>query len=84
MFKDEKDSSVPVVIYMPLIKNEKYSKKFDPKKAESGYCNTFNFLYSKKQFDELSGLTRFNMLEAKNKIWSVVIDRMLKKSGQVN
>jgi len=62
IFKDQ-DPEVPVVIYMPMIKNENYSKTFDPKDfvKRGGYCSTFNLQYTPEQFDELFGLIKHNV-----------------------
>ena len=70
VFKDENDPTVPVVIYFPLIKNNKYSRRFDPKTA--GYCNTLNFEYSEREFNELSGLTKYAFTSNKEKIKEVI------------
>jgi len=57
------DPEVPVVIYMPMIKNDNYSKLFDPKEyvKSGGYCSTFNLCYTPRQFDELFGLIAHNL-----------------------
>ena len=74
IFKGSRSQGIPTVIYMPLTKNEKYSKTFDPQKAY--YCRTFNFEYSNKQFDELSGLTKFNMIQNREKIAQEITEHM--------
>ncbi|MCL4361269.1 hypothetical protein M1446_02850 [Candidatus Dependentiae bacterium] len=64
VFKDETDKTVPTVIYIPLIKNENYSKDFDPQHCiENDYCNTKNFTYSKEQIDQLTGLVDVTLNE---------------------
>ncbi len=68
IFRDKNDSTIPTVIYFPMIKNEKYSTEFDPEKALKGYCSTLNFSYNNEQFEELSGLMEFNVIQSKNKI----------------
>ncbi len=72
VFKDKKDPTVPVVIYCPLIKNKKFSKKFDPYTAD--YCNTFNFSYSNNEFDELTALMKFNITQNKTKIINEIFE----------
>jgi len=58
---EDPDPQVPVVIYMPMIKNDAYSKLFDPKNlVQGGYCSTFNLQYTPQQFDELFGLIGYN------------------------
>lgn len=70
VFKDESDLSVPVVIYLPLIKNDKFDSSFNP--SESDFCGTLNFEYENNEFDLLSGLTEFNLLSAKDRILDVI------------
>lgn len=62
IFKDP-DPEVPVVIYIPMLKNDNYSKTFDPKNLVKmgGYCSTFNLQYTPQQFDELFGLMSYNL-----------------------
>jgi glycine cleavage system pyridoxal-binding protein P len=62
---------IPTIIYMPLLKNEKYSDKFCPRQnalTKGGYCSTFNFQYKPEEVMELSGLTRANMIDSKEQI----------------
>lgn len=81
VFKDEIDPNVPIIIYMPLIKNEKYSSRFDPMESikKRGYCSTFNLRYSPEQFDELCNLFEFNMVESGYIIKKTIKDFILKK-----
>ena len=67
------DSNVPVVIYLPIKKNENYSQ-FDPveNQKQRGYCSTFNFGMTPEQVDELSGLSSFNIEESKEIIADVI------------
>jgi len=74
VFKGSKSSGTPTVIYLPLIKNEKFSKNFDPQNAS--YCSTFNFEYTNRQYDELSGLTKFNMNQNKEIIAQAIREHM--------
>jgi cytosolic phospholipase A2 len=67
VFYDPEDTSIPTIIYMPLVKNSNYSN-FDPLSCSKDYCSTFNFSYTAAQFEELSGLTEFNMKESKDSI----------------
>lgn len=78
VFKDKNDINTPVIIYLPLIKNNKYSYSFDP--HNSSFCNTFNFIYSKNQFNLLYGLTKFNMLESKEKIIQTIREVVERKN----
>jgi phospholipase A2 len=80
IFYDEHNPAVPVVIYMPLIKNADYSTTFDPKQCiNSGYCGSFNFTYTPEQFDELSGLMGYNLKQSMEQIKNtikMVMERM--------
>jgi phospholipase A2 len=82
IFNDPDDtnyrSDVVTIFYFPLIKNEAYSKTFDPVVcSQKGHCNTFNFKYSKKQAEDLVGAVRFNVNQMKPEI-----TRVLKKLSQ--
>ena len=84
VFKDA-DPEVPVVIYMPMIKNDNYSKLFDPKSLakHGGYCSTFNLKYTPPQFDELFGLISYNLNDSIDNIKEAikfVIDRKTKRA----
>ena len=77
VFKDENDPETPVIIYLPLLKNVNYSTNFNPQKAK--FCGTFNFLYTPSQLNKLSGLTKFNILEAKDTIKTAILDTIKRK-----
>lgn len=80
VFKDENNPNAPVVIYMPLIKNNKYSKSFNPKKCMENYCATPSFTYSSKEVMELSGLTEFSMQESSPIIIQEIKDCIARKT----
>ncbi len=82
VFKDENDPTVPTIIYFPLVKNSKYNTKFDPEEEiKNGFCGTFNFIYSSKQYELLTRLTQYNLTEAKNAIVQAIKDKVeFKKS----
>lgn len=82
VFKDEQDPEKPVIIYMPRIKNENYSKTFDPTKLikEGGYCSSFNLQYSIEQFNELCGLIEYNAWVSKDVIIKTIKDVIKAKS----
>ncbi len=58
VFDDGPESNAPIVIYLPMIKNDNFLKTFDPQAnlGPVGFLNTFNFLYSKSQIDLIAGL----------------------------
>lgn len=64
IFRNEKDSSVPVVIYFPRILNPAYKADFDPSTA--AYCSTENFVYTPEQFENLRGLFEFAVVSNKD------------------
>jgi len=84
IFKNEKDPSVPVVIYMPCISDVELWKKnkdrpeyrafkaiegFDLGKCTSkGFCDTFNFEYTPDQSNKVMLTTEFNMVASKEKL----------------
>ena len=75
IFRDEKNPAVPVVIYMPLTKDEELTtnslskfpelkalvKLFDFWQCMKNTCDTFNFTYDEKQGKELCALMEFNV-----------------------
>jgi hypothetical protein len=69
VFKDESDNTVPIVIYIPRIKNDQYNSMFDPDACiKDDFCNTFNFAYSLEEFNLLSGLVAFTLLQEEKTI----------------
>lgn len=72
VFEDKNNPSTPVIIYMPLVKNDRYSKTFDPKNCPDDACSTFNFTYQDDVIDLLSGLTEFSVIENKKLIVEVI------------
>ncbi len=75
ILEDTSNPSVPVIIYLPLVKNADFSKSFDPPKmfAEGGtYLSTTNFVYKPHEVRELSGLTESMVKKHKEKIYDVI------------
>ncbi|MCK4265350.1 hypothetical protein KAW80_03260 [Candidatus Babeliales bacterium] len=70
VFKGDSRTKTPTIIFLPLIKNSEYSQNFDPKTAD--YCNTFNFKYTRPQFEKLSGLTKAAVTQNRNKILEII------------
>jgi phospholipase A2 len=80
VFKDEANPDAPVVIYLPLIKNNNYSKTFDPAHCVlNSYCTTENFSYSSKQVMQLSGLTEYSIQESAPIIMQEIKDSIERK-----
>ncbi len=80
VFKDETDKDVPTIIYMSLVKNIKFNEQFDPvREAQRGFCNTSNFKYTPKQFELLSGLLEYNIIESKEIIKKEIISKIESK-----
>ena len=81
VFKDP-NSIAPTIIYFPLVKNNRYSKDFDPKNCPGDACNTFNFTYNTMVIDLLSGLAEFAVMDNKNIILDAIKDIVRKKNSQ--
>ena len=68
---------VPTVIYMPLLRNDNFSKDFCPREnalSKNGYCSTFNFSYTAEQVMQLSGLTHANIKDSMDEIRQCIKD----------
>ncbi|MBN2267578.1 MAG: hypothetical protein JW725_04570 [Candidatus Babeliaceae bacterium] len=55
----------PVVVYIPIIKNERYNQQFDPLKYFDigGFLHTFNFNYSLREASLMTGLVSWSVRE---------------------
>ena len=84
LFKDDNDPNCPIIIYLPLSKNEDYNSNFDPQENArvGGYCGTFNFDIKPHQFEELTGLTRYTASLAKDKIIEAIKLKIQQKSNK--
>ncbi len=60
VFSDGPGSNAPIVIYVPLIKNPRYSESFDPWSLiypyQNNFMNMLNFSYTRDQYNLLAGL----------------------------
>jgi phospholipase A2 len=63
IFHDPNDPQVPVIIYFPLVNNANYGA-FNPADFMSSHLNTYNFIYTAEQIEQLSGLMAFNVQES--------------------
>lgn len=65
VIQDSSIPNAPIIIYMPCVKNPEYNNQFDPVNClvndNSCFLQTTNLKYTNAQFDELFGLTYFNM-----------------------
>ncbi len=70
----------PLIIYLPLIKNENFSD-FDPQAniAAGGYCSTFNMQYKEHETEELVGLSYANMRDSTDQIKAAITQWILAK-----
>jgi phospholipase A2 len=75
---EDKDPSVPTILYVSLSKNDAYSKTFDPYAivAQGGYLKTANFLYTNEQANMLIGLTEFGIKNAHDTIVRAIQDKV--------
>lgn len=60
------EKGIPTVMYMSLLRNEKFDPHFDPRRAK--FCATSNWVYKKEQVDLLTGLTAFNTRQSVDQI----------------
>lgn len=60
------EAGKPVVMYLPCVRNPGYLAQFDPAKAD--YCSLYNFKYAPQQFDELSGLMKYQVTSHREEI----------------
>ncbi len=84
VFEDQDRHESPIIIYVPLVKNANYSKTFDPHNCPDDACNTFNFTYTSKIIDLLSGLTEFTIVENKDRIVNAIKDAINRKVKRIN
>jgi hypothetical protein len=58
IFDDGEKSHTPIIVYVPMVYNKKYSSIFDPQESlgMGQFLNTLNFSYSEQQAFLLSGL----------------------------
>ncbi|MDP3788330.1 MAG: hypothetical protein Q8Q60_03385 [Candidatus Chromulinivorax sp.] len=67
------DKDMVTIAYCPFIKNEGFSKDFDPIECrEKGFCKMLNFNYTKEQTDQVVGVTRYNVNFIKDEIKAVL------------
>ncbi len=94
IFFDEKDASVPTVIYMPLVKDVDALKKLnDPEYIEFKSIEALNIntccdttkgvvypagTYNEIDADQLIKLMKFNVLVNKSRIWEVIHEKAAK------
>jgi hypothetical protein len=99
VFKDQKDTSVPVVIYIPRISDKSLweEKKLNPyfKKykniedfdfnecAQSGHCHTLNFRYTLHQSKQVMNQMEFNVIANKQQIIDV-IKWVIERKSKIN
>ncbi len=80
VFQDPNDMTVPIIVYIPVIKNPRYSETFDPIVCtHSAFCQTGNFQYTNAQFDELFGLTNFTVNQEADTIIQALKDAVERK-----
>lgn len=69
-----KDHKGPMILYIPMIKNEHYSADFDPRACNDTFCNTFNFTYTPEQSRLLIDLMRANVIDNTEHIVATIKD----------
>ncbi len=67
------DKNMVTIAYCPFVKNEAFSKTFDPIVCQAkDVCNTFNFNYTQAQAEQVVGLSRYNLVSMKDEIKDVL------------
>jgi phospholipase A2 len=75
---------IPTVLYMSLLRNERYDPEFDPRTAK--FCGTESWVYKPAEVDLLTGLTAFNTkqsIEQIRKVFRLVLEKKMECKGQV-
>lgn len=82
IFDDGPNSPAPIVIYVPMIKNNNYSQKFDPQDhlGIMGFMNTFNFEYSQEEAELLAGLFTQTAYELRKDLLKTIIKVLDRKN----
>jgi phospholipase A2 len=98
IFKDDADSSVPLVIYMPrfadqllwqenksnsLLSKYRSIENFDVENCvKKGFCSTYNFQYSPEQSQKLIDLMEFNVMVNKDAIIEAIYSVVERKNQE--
>lgn len=82
VFDDGIDSTAPIIIYIPFIKNNNYSSKFDPQDhmGINGFLNTLNFEYKEKQALAAAGLMEYAAHEVHDTILDTIKKVLVRKT----
>ena len=69
-----KPSNIPTILYIPLIKNDKFNSDYDPRQLciQRQHLHTFNLHYTVDQFNQLSELVQWNLNEIIDEIRHVL------------
>jgi hypothetical protein len=100
VFKDDTDSSVPVVIYMPRVsdknlwKKKKYRRLLSMYKSidgfnvdkcvTKGFCKTANFQYKREQSEQLIDQMEFNVVVNRARIIHEIRLVVAKKTSRLS
>lgn len=78
------DKNMVTILHCPFIKNDRFSEDFNPiLSIVNGYCNTFNFKYTKEQAEQVVGLARYNISSLKSEIKEVFQALEKQKSAEL-
>ena len=83
VFKDPNDLSVPIIIYMPQIKNVQFPQ-LDPKSCVDSWCGTFELSYPQEKSRLLIAHSKKNMEDALPVIFETIRQWIAQKSGKVS
>ena len=86
VFRNPQDQNCPIVIYMPLVKDQylvdqsldqfndlkHLVEPFNLEECMNTYCDTFNFYYPRNVAEQLNALVEFNVRATANIIWDAI------------
>lgn len=81
VFDDGPNSNAPVIIYIPLIKNNSYSEQFDPQNEV--FLQTFNLWYTKNEAELVSGLMEHTGQEV-TELFKKVVHSVIARKNTTN
>ncbi|MGC2310889.1 MAG: hypothetical protein WA432_04675 [Candidatus Babeliaceae bacterium] len=80
--QDPNNPQAPIIIYVPLLYNKNYGTLNPQDLKTYSFLDTFNFIYTPAQVNQLSGLLEFTMQEA-NPLIMQVVNQVIERKEQV-
>lgn len=83
IFDDGPRSNAPVIFYVPIVKNNRYDKSYDPREyfGWRKHLNTFNFKYKKEEAEKLAGLSACAISEMKDHLIKTIQELIVRKEA---